>query len=249
MCSHSKNSRREWLSYPTCPNKFKYQEHLEIPSKLNLLRLICHKYPSAIQHKITGLETATQSADMLQRLTAATANSPRRHLHRSEDDKWWWKILKTKTRHKTSKTKTKYRSSHSVSSESLIKENQHDAQCRHRNNRYQCFQTRRNTKIIKKIDKIGKPVHHNANTQRKTDSHAHLSWYSCRRRHPAEAARSPRDHWQRHTSTPSIRPPARAQSTRHAHIATHRKRIRQQSNNGSTTIRKTTQNEQMNDRK
>ena len=37
-------------------------------------------------------------------------------------------------------------------------------------------------------------------------SHAHCPWHSCRRRHPAAAARSPRDHSQRRKSAPSVRP-------------------------------------------
>ena len=48
----------------------------------------------------------------------------------------------------------------------------------------------------------GPPPH--ANT---SHSHAPGQWqHSCRRRHPAAAARSPRDHWLRHSSAPSFRP-------------------------------------------
>ena len=45
-------------------------------------------------------------------------------------------------------------------------------------------------------------------TQMKTrqNDHAHRSWHSCRPRHPAAAARSPRSQSDRHKSAPSIRP-------------------------------------------
>ena len=76
-----------------------------------------------------------------------------------------------------------------------------------------------NSSICRKPNANGMPPHtpiHRPNAPHATaphaitqQSHAPLTWHSCRRRHPAAAVCSPRDHCKRQKSAPSIHPARR----------------------------------------
>jgi hypothetical protein len=67
--------------------------------------------------------------------------------------------------------------------------------------------------FLKTFDKINatnitmhpRPKQTRAQPPTRRNNHAPCPWHSCRRRHPAAAARSPRDHFQSHESAPCIR--------------------------------------------